>query len=128
MTNVTLDHVGLPARASELDQISLGLQAHFGARLLGQGSSPTRRSVWLTLGSLEIHLIANEDLAEIKPGATHSPHICVKVDDLDRLRSNLEQADIPTWQAGTLPGVRQLWAALSPCFVIEIQEVGSQSS
>lgn len=66
-----------------------------------------RGGVWFRVGPQELHVGVEEPFT-----AATKAHPAFRVDDLDGLRSRLEQAGVPiTEDDGTIPGVRRFHAA-----------------
>ena len=121
-----LDHVGLPVRPGDLSDVADRLVRIFGATRISRQEG-TRPAAWLSLGDVEIHLIAHDSASLVPIGKTFSPHLCVCVDDLSRFAKDLDELGLLTWYAGTLSSRDQLWVLLAPSFVVEAQSVPPRS-
>lgn len=121
VVSLRLDHIGIPVRPEDLPVIVERLEAGFGAVTLPQPKDLSRRSVWVSISGVEIHLIARTDALLVPIGKTFSPHLCLYVEDMSVHERWLEGSGLLAWRAGTVTARDQLWVLLAPSFVVELQ-------
>lgn len=106
---VGVQHVSLPI-------VPRGQAAarHFYGALLGLSEKPVphtlpRHLVWFDIGSQEIHLLVEDNAADVNPQSRRHP--CLEVDDVSALRASLAAAGWSTEDEDfPLPGRRRFFA------------------
>lgn len=106
---VGVQHVSLPIPPGGQERAR-----HFYGRLLGLAEKPVpetlpRHLVWFDIGSQEIHLLVEDNAADVNPQSRRHP--CLEVDDVSLLRASLDTNGVATEDEDfPLPGRRRFFA------------------
>ncbi|MFL5680640.1 MAG: VOC family protein [Chloroflexota bacterium] len=104
-----VQHISLPIVPGGQDRAR-----RFYGELLGLGEKPVpetlpRHLVWYDVGPNEIHLLVEDNAADVNPQSRRHP--CLEVDDVDALRASLDAAGVATEDEDfPLPGRRRFFA------------------
>jgi len=106
---IGVQHVSLPIAPGGQDRAR-----RFYGQLLGLREKPVpetlpRHLVWYDVGPNEIHLLVEDNAADVNPQSRRHP--CLAVDDVDALRASLDAAGVATEDEDfPLPGRRRFFA------------------